>query len=50
MKLNNLPNYKGLNKEERARLKKVFEPRIQSNYNIDGKFSVSKKELSKANG
>jgi len=47
MKLEKLPNWKKLSKKEQERIKKVFKPRIDSDYNIDGKLSTSKKELNK---
>jgi len=47
MDLKKLPNFNKLTKKEKERLQKVFKPRIDSNYNIDGKLSVSKKELNK---
>lgn len=47
MKLDKLPNWDKLTKKEQERLEKVFKPRIEADYNIDGKLSVSKEELSK---
>ncbi len=47
MKLTDLPNWKKLTKKEKERLKKVLAPRLEQNYNIDGKDSISKKELKK---
>ena len=47
MKLKDLPNWNGLTKKEKARLKEVFAPREKANYNMSGNLSVSKKELKK---
>jgi hypothetical protein len=47
MDLKKLPNYEKLTKKEKERLEEVFKPRIEANYNIDGKISVSKKEINK---
>lgn len=45
MKLTDLPKWDKLSKRDKERLKKVFEPRIKSKYNLDGSKSASKKEL-----
>ena len=47
MKLEKLPNFNKLTKKEQERLREISKPRIDSNYNVDGSLSVSKKEINK---
>jgi uncharacterized NAD-dependent epimerase/dehydratase family protein len=47
MDIKKLPNFNKLTKKEQERLLEISKPRIDSNYNIDGSLSVSKKEINK---
>lgn len=47
MKLQDLPSWNKLTKEEKERLREISAPREKSNYNISGDLSISKKELKK---
>lgn len=46
MNLTDLPKWDKLSKEEKERIKKVYAPRLKQKYDLEGKLSVSKKELS----
>jgi len=45
MKLVSLPNWNKLTKKEKERLKLIFAPRVEIDYNLKGEKSISKDEL-----